>query len=522
MIRTRKFVTKMSNKGARNFFLKSESYFNADLPDYIDFTESINSAMKLLKTKKGNNNDIKNLVNSNYHERDDLNYTIAMIKGEYSWRPLTMIHPLLYTDLVNYITEEENWDKIITRFNDFTSNKKIRCFSMPVEAINPEKNNLGETILNWWKEVEQASLEMSIKYEYCIFTDISDCYSSIYTHSIVWALHGKTEVKEDSHKGQKFLGGIIDKKIAKMQHNQTNGIPQGSVLMDFIAEIVLGYADLKLTEKLYENKIFDYEIIRYRDDYRIFSNDRDKLESILKLLSEVLFDLNFKLNTQKTKMTDNIIIDSIKPDKLYWESKRSSIRRHLKNPNEKDIVIYNMNPQKHLLEIKKLADLYPNSGQLRKSLNEFHKERIKNSNKHSDNLALIGILVDIMIRNPKCISNCSMIIGDLLKKENKETAKNIVGNILNRYDSKPNTEIVILWLQRLNLLFNNEIELPFRNNLSLKIENSDIKLFPIDWLKQDYQQNFQEGSMINKKLSYKMSHKILDSELDFFDTYTQN
>jgi hypothetical protein len=51
---------------------------------------------------------------------------------------------------------------------------------------------------------------------------------------------------------------------------QTNGIPQGSVLMDFIAEMVLGYIDECLSRCLDEK--MDYRIIRYRDDYRIFTN----------------------------------------------------------------------------------------------------------------------------------------------------------------------------------------------------------------------------------------------------------
>jgi len=55
-----------------------------------------------------------------------------------------------------------------------------------------------------------------------------------------------------------------------MTYGQTNGIPQGSVLMDFIAEIVLGYTDLELSHKINQLKIEDYQIIRYRDDYRIF------------------------------------------------------------------------------------------------------------------------------------------------------------------------------------------------------------------------------------------------------------
>jgi hypothetical protein len=38
-----------------------------------------------------------------------------------------------------------------------------------------------------------------------------------------------------------------------MNYGQTNGIPQGSVLMDFIAEMVLGYIDECLSECLDEN-----------------------------------------------------------------------------------------------------------------------------------------------------------------------------------------------------------------------------------------------------------------------------
>ena len=65
-----------------------------------------------------------------------------------------------------------------------------------------------------------------------------------------------------------------------MQYGQTNGIPQGSVLFDFIAEMVLGYADSQVSEVLASNDITDYKILRYRDDYRIFCNRKDELEKI--------------------------------------------------------------------------------------------------------------------------------------------------------------------------------------------------------------------------------------------------
>ena len=106
--------------------------------------------------------------------------------------------------------------------------------------------------------------------------------------------------------------------MSAMNYDQTNGIPQGSTLADFIAEMVLGYADRLLAEKLKERHITNYRILRYRDDYRVFSNNRQDLETIALCLNEVLSHLNFHLNSSKTKMTESIVTDSIKSDKLYY------------------------------------------------------------------------------------------------------------------------------------------------------------------------------------------------------------
>ena len=57
--------------------------------------------------------------------------------------------------------------------------------------------------------------------------------------------------------------------------------------MDFIAEIVLGYIDRILGVTLQRQGIVDYKILRYRDDYRIFVNNSNDGEMVLKLLSEI-------------------------------------------------------------------------------------------------------------------------------------------------------------------------------------------------------------------------------------------
>ncbi|MFC2494205.1 MAG: RNA-directed DNA polymerase, partial [Prevotella sp.] len=113
---------------------------------------------------------------------------------------------------------------------------------------------------------------------------------------------GKEEAKQKRDK-HGLLGNLIDDYIRYMQYGQTNGIPQGSVLSDFIAEMVLAYADKKLGDRLSAEDINNYRILRYRDDYRIFCNSKEESERIAFCLQEVLAELNFQLNAKKTYLT---------------------------------------------------------------------------------------------------------------------------------------------------------------------------------------------------------------------------
>ena len=131
-----------------------------------------------------------------------------------------------------------------------------------------------------------------MEYDYVFDTDVADCYGSIYTHSIAWAVESKTIAKSQYGRNTKsLLGNIIDASIQNAQYKQTNGIPQGSVLMDFIAEIVLGYIDRILSVAL-KKGIVDYKILCYHDDYRIFVNNSNDGEMVLKLLYEIMMPLD--------------------------------------------------------------------------------------------------------------------------------------------------------------------------------------------------------------------------------------
>jgi RNA-directed DNA polymerase len=337
-------IIELTHDEAREYLLKSKSYCNLNLPPYIDFTKLL---VKLGKKLQGK--DLKTFIKSNSKpaKLDDLNHVIHNNKdGKYAWRPFTLIHPACYVSLVHTITEANKWKEITDRFKLFQANQQLKCFSLPVKSLTKEKDK-AEQISHWREEVEQQSIQLALDFGYLFQTDIADCYSSIYTHSIAWALHDK-EIAKQNIGDPAFIGNAIDSAIQNFSHRQTNGIPQGSELMDFIAEMVLGYADMQLSEKIKEAQITDYKILRYRDDYKIYVNNPQEGKGILKLLNSVLMDLSLKLNPSKTTETDDLIRGSIKSDKLYW----------LKQKNRK------LNLQDDLLRIHELSQEFPHSGSL--------------------------------------------------------------------------------------------------------------------------------------------------------------
>lgn len=492
-----KSVLEMEANQAKAFFLKEKSFCSIELPKYFSFQKLLDKVSEKIERS----NDI------NYQPNDYINYPLLSNKdGKFSWRPLQIIHPLLYVLLVHKITIPQHWEEIRGKFKEFQNNTKIVCCSIPHENEEEHKTDKGINILNWWEGIEQESIKLSLRFQYLLVTDITDCYGSIYTHSIPWALHTKEKAKEK--KGEKnLIGNIIDTLLQKMSYNQTNGIPQGSVLMDFIGEIVLGYADLELTQKIdADGGIKDYHILRYRDDYRIFTNNPQDASRIAKYLSEILQKLGMKLNPYKTDISDDVIKSSIKSDKLYGIiSKRG----------EQSIF-------DHLILIHSFADKYPNSGTLQKLLIQFLK-RIEKSKKLKNVEVLISILTDIAYKNPRIYPVFSAILSHLLDFI-KDNALEITQKILDKFKGIPNTSHLNIWLQRLTLKANWNLEFPevlCKMVIDTIDDNkSSIRIWKTEWVENKNLKNIiNNTSIINKKEFEEMSLKISSKEIDIFNEY---
>lgn len=505
-----KKITEFNHSDARKFFLKEESYFNFDLPSYFNFKNILTETDQKL-TGHNLSDFFGSCKNDNGEDRptypcdfENVNYTFLSNKdGKYAWRPFQLIHPAIYVSLVHKITEEPNWELIVSKFEEYASNKRIKCYSLPLESES-EQSDQATSVTNWWQKIEQQSIELGLKYSYVLHTDISDCYGSIYTHSIPWALHSKLIAKKNRKK-KSLLGNIVDKHLQDMAYGQTNGIPQGSVLMDFIAEIVLGYSDSIISEKIEEANISDYEILRYRDDYRIFSNNPQEIERITKIISDTVVDLGLKLNSQKTISFNNIILSSIKPDKIYWNSTKQGAR---------DI-------QKHLLLIHSLSTKFPNSGSLSTALNKFFN-RIKKKKKFNNTLSIISILVDIMMKNPRVYPIATAILSKLLTTLDEPSKREeIIDSILTKFEQIPNTAHIKIWLQRLTLKADRNKS--YDEPLCHKVNDNTKEIWNSTWLCESFKELINATSIIDQKVIDEMPLIITKEEVELFKTeYNEN
>jgi hypothetical protein len=502
-----KNILEYDHTEARRFFLKEESYFNFDLPTYFTFQPLLNKVSNKLQGKR-----LSDFYSTFYNSKKDknlptfpqfyenVNYEFLNNKdGKYAWRPFQLIHPAIYCSLVHNMTTSKNWNFITKRFKKFNSDERIRCLSIPIES-ETESSDKSALVFHWWQEIEQKSLEMAINYEYLIHTDISDCYGSLYTHSIAWAIHTKARAKAE-RQNKYLIGNIIDNHLQYMSFGQTNGIPQGSVLMDFIAEMVLGYADLLLSERTNKAGLSNFLILRYRDDYRIFTNNPQEAEFILKQLTEILIELGMRINTEKTHISNNIIQDSIKPDKTFWMNNQ----RWPKRPQEKLIVIHS------------LAQKYPNSGSLNKVLTKFF-EGIKNLNDINDNIyLLINILTDIVYKNPRTYPISAAILSKFLSFiEPTEEKKNLLKIIHSKFEKIPNTAYLKIWLQRITYIIDDKIS--YNEYLCKKVTNSDISIWNSDWLNEEMKKLITNQDVVDRKILMKMKPIIDTEEVGLFIT----
>lgn len=494
----KKAIYKLDNNEALDFFLQHENYCTLELPEYFDFKKILEEINKSIDN---------NLISISPNKKDlmgkNINHQVLVSKdGLYSWRKITLINPFYYVYFAKKITSEENWKKIQEKFRSFSSNKKFTCSSIPLKTNN-ENSTVATSVQNWWENFEQKSLAFSLNYEYMFSTDISNFYPSIYTHSFEWVFVEKSIAKQKSNNNNP--GRIIDEHIQMMMDNQTNGIPLGSVLMDMFAELILGEIDLRLKNNLKEKGIIDYDVLRYRDDYRIFSNSKDDLDIIIKELVFVLAEFGLDLNSKKTYLHDDIITHAIKDEKYDF----------MKEP------VSNLSFQKRIYMIYRFSIKHPNSKTTVRYLNEvlIELEKKKRMTNKGDAIeAMLGIMASLISKNPTTIPVGLAIFVQLLRLKYKKEESPKISRIEALYQKlikQPNTEFLDIWVQRIQSKITSPTDIQYRSPLCDRV-NDEIKrvksfmydrLWDISWI-----EGIEKSAKKRKVISIISKTNILDQD----------
>jgi len=140
--------------------------------------------------------------------------------------------------------------------------------------------------------------------------DVSRCFSSIYTHTVTWAVKGRGFAKEN--RDEYSFERQLDHLMQQSNYSETHGIVIGPEFSRIFAEIIFQDIDRQLLQALNEKTPGrDYAVRRYVDDYFIFSNSDTDLDLIQRILEVSLSEYKLFLNTAKSRTHERPFVSGL-------------------------------------------------------------------------------------------------------------------------------------------------------------------------------------------------------------------
>jgi len=164
------------------------------------------------------------------------------------------------------------------------------CAKSPISLSVPKPS--ADRALEATNDLNKQPLyraQRSVGARYLLQTDIARYYPSIYTHSLPWALHGKSTARSD--KKFNLLGNRLDLWLRETQDKQTGGIPIGPDTSFLIGEVLGTALDLHL-----QSKLSSLRGTRSIDDYYLYFSTVSDAEKGLAALHEVSREFDLEIN----------------------------------------------------------------------------------------------------------------------------------------------------------------------------------------------------------------------------------
>lgn len=238
--------------------------------------------------------------------------SLSIYKSDLERRQISIPNPEHHLSLAAVMAD--NWEVIKKICESANSESPITCFysyeigdcnsmlSVEREFMNSravlEDVGISESkTSSSFKKNKERGLWDSVGYRCRLKIDIANCYMSLYTHSLAWAICGKSESKNAVFgKGGKKkpihydIADELDKNTRLQNSNQTNGILVGPYTSRILSEIILASIDRKLS---------NYVFKRYVDDYSFyFKYEHEAIEAIPEI-ARILNEFNLSINQSK-------------------------------------------------------------------------------------------------------------------------------------------------------------------------------------------------------------------------------
>lgn len=201
-------------------------------------------------------------------------------------RVLSLIHPLAYSKI--FLALKNHRSEILKLMHDENS------------VITAQQHNDGRMFIMNYEDHENKTkntLEISLAAGFRVHADVANCFGSIYTHSLEWAIQGYEEAKRRLC-GEKAAhwSSALDKELRNSKRGETIGLPIGPSSSSIAVEIILAAVDRELAGK--------YRFVRYVDDYTAYCETHIQAQEFIRALNIALSQYRLTLNLNKTKITE--------------------------------------------------------------------------------------------------------------------------------------------------------------------------------------------------------------------------
>ena len=208
-------------------------------------------------------------------------------------RPLAIPEPFAYSNQAKCLAE--NWSKLQNYFNNKTKNDTFKISRIHLRKLENRHELFEMNYKNFSKDGDPEQ-DIVIQSKYVALADISNCFPSIYSHSISWALVGKSFAKsklKPIDKNEWF--NQIDFSTRNLKNGETNGVLIGPHSSNLISEIILVAIDFELTQQ-------GFKYIRNVDDYTCYIDTHEEADRFFLSLSEELKKYELALNSKKSQI----------------------------------------------------------------------------------------------------------------------------------------------------------------------------------------------------------------------------